>query len=78
MILTVLFGYSIIRREINKSGAAIKRLIRLGLSNEVDIKPPEGMTDCQLKVFLSMFRKIAEKSSKEEIIAELDKMIENL
>jgi len=56
----------------------IKRLIRLGLSNEVDIKPPVGMTDYQLKVFLSMFRKIAEKSSKEEIIAELDKMIENL
>lgn len=59
----------------------LKRLIRLGLSSESDINTdvlPEGMTDYQLKLFLSMFKSIAEKSSKEEIIAELDKMINQL
>lgn len=56
----------------------IKRLIRLGLAAPGAIQPPEGMTDYQLKVFLSMFKVIAEKSSKDEIIAELDRLIENL
>ena len=56
----------------------LKRLIRLGLENGDAIQPPEGMTDYQLKVFLSMFKTLAEKLSRDEIIAELERMINNL
>jgi hypothetical protein len=56
----------------------LKRLIRLGLSKGEELQPPEGMTDYQLKVFLSMFKTLAEKLSRDEIIAELERMINNL
>lgn len=56
----------------------IKRLIRLGLAAQDQLPPPEGMTDYQLKVFLSMFKTLAEKLSRDEIIAELERMINNL
>lgn len=58
----------------------LKRLIRLGLSAEDNMGdiPTEGMTDYQLKVFLSLLKSRAEDLTKEDFILEIDKMINNL
>lgn len=58
----------------------LKRLIRLGLSSNEQLPSglPEGMTDYQLKVFLSLLKARAESLSKENFISEIDKLINSL